>query len=377
MLLEMNSEKKMKVAFRLSSMKYGGAERVFISVAETLKRDYDVNIDFVIDQSGVGETESVVLDKGFQLHSLSCDRTLHSILPFKRYIDDHKPDVIISGYTDTNMAAILSVKLAKHKTKVIVSEHAALKEHWQFFSRKRKLLLNTYVRYGYRFSDHILAVSKGVASSIESLGFNSNQVGVIYNPIRFQPRLDSPAKFLNPVPVILAVGRVTKQKDYLTLLQAISLVNEKIKVKLLVVGAVTDTVEKAKLDHYIEANNLEATVDFIGFTKDVQDYYAKSDVFVLSSAWEGFGNVIVEALAFGLPVVSTDCNHGPAEILCHAKYGQLVPVGDSKAMASALIKALKTKDLVDQAALKNRSLAFSESKIASQYLTMIQKVIAS
>lgn len=366
----------MKIAFRISTMGHGGAERVFLSVAKVLKRDFGFEVDFVVDKLIKGKTEAIVTEQGYHLYGLSCTRTLKSVIPLKNYIDEHKPDVIISAYTDTNMAAVLSTKLAKHQCRLIVSEHASLAEHWQNHSTKRKVLLNLYVKYGYRFADHILAVSKGIALSIQNIGHAANNVSYIYNPVRFNALVPKADQSSNKVPTILAVGRVAKQKDYATLLQAFNLLNQTQDARLVIVGAVYEQDEKNKLDQYLSSKNLSEKVTFVDFTENIQDYYAMADLFVLSSAWEGFGNVIVEALAFGLPIVSTNCNYGPAEILEDGKYGQLVPVGDYTALSIALAKTLNQLGDVDSERLMQRSLDFSEENIGQQYFKLIKRVVS-
>jgi len=367
----------MIVAFRISIMANGGAERVFLSVAEKLASMYGVTIHFVVDNAIKGETQRVVTEKGFSVIDLKCSRTLQTILPLKQYIEQYHPDIILSAFTDTNMAALISAKLAKYSCKIVVSEHASLKEHWQYKSWQRRLLLNTFVRLGYRLADHVLCVSKGIQNQLIDMGLPPKLVSYIHNPVRFNPSSGThpPEKSQRDEVTLLAVGRIAKAKDYLTLFKAFKLVSHEKKCRLMIVGAIFDGEEKIKLDTFITENSLSESVTFIPFTENIQAYYASADVFVLSSAWEGFGNVIVEALAFGLPVVSTDCNHGPAEILLDNQYGQLVPVGDWQAMAKALIKAISTKDQINKEILKDRSMAFSESTIASQYWTLIQKLI--
>ena len=367
----------MKISFRISSMGFGGAERVFLSVADVLAKTYQAEIHFVIDSIGKGETEKLVTDRGFKLVGLDCSRTLSSIIPLKTYINSEQPDILISAYTDTNFAALVSAKLAKHRSKVIVSEHASLKEHWQHASLKRRLVLNSYVKFGYRIADYILTVSEGIASQIIAMGHSKNRVGCIHNPVRFNSsKID---KFTThskkTTPIILAVGRIAKQKDYLTLLNAFNLVTKKRNIRLVIVGGVYETSEKQKLDHFIQANNLVEKVDFIGFTENIQDYYVAADVFVLSSAWEGFGNVIVEALAFGLPIVSTDCNHGPAEILQAGKFGKLVSVGDHSAMAEAIIQILENNEFNAEQQV-NRAKDFAEATIGEAYYQLFKKVMS-
>ena len=126
---------------------------------------------------------------------------------------------------------------------------------------------------------------------------------------------------------------------------------------------------KKDLEALVQELNLSNYVIFPGFKKDVTTEYIKSDLFVLSSDYEGFGNVLVEAMSVGIPVVSTDCKSGPREILCDGKYGKLVPVNDVDALAQAMLQSLNEKHDIE--ALKLRAADFAVDKIAEQYLDII------
>ena len=138
-------------------------------------------------------------------------------------------------------------------------------------------------------------------------------------------------------PVIVAVGRLHLQKDYPTLLRAFLQVRQQRRCRLVILG---EGPEKENLNKLINELGLQTDVAMFGFVDNPYTYMAHSAAFVLSSAWEGFGNVIAEALAVGTPVVSSNCDSGPAEILANGKYGELTPVGDIKAMAEAILSVL-------------------------------------
>lgn len=369
------NEQKMKIVFRISKMGFGGAERVFLSVAKELKRHYGCTPIFVVDELGVGVTEHKLEELGIELYGLGSKRTLSTILPFKRLLDNLKPDVVISAYTDTNVAAIISSRLCESKPLIVVSEHASLSEHWKNSSFFRKLVLKIYVVFAYRLAHHILTVSKGIAQQIIGYGHASCKVSNIYNPVRFKVNhiKEKPPTSTKNMVRLLAVGRITPQKDYMTLMKAFELLQSRYELELTVVGGVHNKKEKEDIDQFLAQKSIKNKITFVDFTEDVGSYYESSDLFVLSSAWEGFGNVIVEALAYGLPVVSTDCNHGPAEILENGRYGRLVPVGDFKAMADAISGIIEYNPFnpVDQI---HRSNAFGEEKIAQQYFDLIKSI---
>lgn len=368
----------MKIIFRISKMGFGGAERVFLSVAKVLKEKYGWTPIFVVDNLGVGVTEKKIVELGMELYGLNSKRTLNTIWPFTKLINNIKPDVIISAYTDTNFAAVVSAKLSFSKAPIIVSEHASLNEHWQKSSFSRKLTLKFYVKYGYCLASHILAVSNGIAKQIIGYGHRPSKVSCIHNPVRFEPKipLKQSSSDDSDVVKLLAVGRVTPQKDYMTLLKAFEIVSNNHNAHLTIVGGVHNKAEKNQIDTFLESKAIKDKISFIDFTENVSEYYQNSDIFVLSSAWEGFGNVIVEAMTYGLPIVSTDCNHGPAEILEAGKYGKLVPVRDYLAMANAISDLISNNPFNKHAQIQ-RSLDFSEEKISQQYNDLILAKLAS
>lgn len=359
-------------------MGFGGAERVFLSVAKVLKEKHGWSPIFVVDKIGAGVTEKKLLELGIEFYGLNSKRTINTILPFKKLLDQLTPDVVISAYTDTNFATVVSAKLTSSRFLLIVSEHASLNEHWQKSSFLRKLILKFYVRWGYSFADHILTVSKGIAKQVLDFGHDSNKVSHIYNPVRFAPQTlaDRCPRIDQQIVRLLAVGRITPQKDYMTLIKAFEVLSKTYNVHLTIVGGVHNKHEKELIDNFLASRSFKDKITFVDFTESVDEYYKAADIFVLPSAWEGFGNVIVEAMAYGLPVVSTDCNHGPAEILDGGKYGKLVPVRDFLAMAHA-ISDLISNNPFDPNVQQQRSLDFSEDKIAQHYHDLILAKMSS
>ncbi|TYK64777.1 glycosyltransferase [Colwellia echini] len=378
----------MKIIFRISKLGFGGAEQVFISVARELSKTHPITIIFAVD-SEQGDNVTHVKSLGFEVVSLNASRTLNSIVPLAKLITKEKPDVVISAYTDTNAACLLSKVIARYKVPVIVSEHAALNEHWQFKSNSKKKVLRFYVGWVYKLADKVLCVSKGLEQQVNLLLKQPSKTLTIYNPVRFNGSFNKGLKNENDeknetqvikniesarVLRLVAVGRVVPQKDYSTLIKAISIIKQQQNVHLNIVGGTTDKKEFNKVKSLVAEYGLEKTIEFVGYSDAVETYYKKADVFVLSSAWEGFGNVIVEAMSFGLPIVSTNCNYGPAEILIDGKYGRLAEVGDSESLAKIIIKEA-LDPLVTGETLIKRSKDFSEEIIASQYYELINEVI--
>ena len=232
-------------------------------------------------------------------------------------------------------------------------------------------------RWSYRWADRVVAVSEGVAEDVEKLFLVPRaKIVVIYNPIigegleeKASKAVDHPWLDQDQFPVILGVGRLIGQKDFTTLLKSFFEVKKEITgAKLIILG---EGNKRVNLEKEIEELGLTEDVDLPGYVDNPYSYMKKSSVFVLSSAWEGFGNVLVEAMAVGTTVVSTDCPSGPAEILNHGEFGLLVPVGDIQALAGAVVAAIKNP--VEPDILIGRAGDFSVDKAVDKYLEIIGK----
>jgi glycosyltransferase involved in cell wall biosynthesis len=200
-----------------------------------------------------------------------------------------------------------------------------------------------------------------------------DRVQVVYNPVitpavsamACQPA-EHPWYGLGQPPVILGVGRLTRQKDFPTLIRAFAAVRRQRHARLIILGEGED---RAELEALVTELGLGRDVALAGFRDDAVAYMASSAVFVLSSAWEGLPTVLIEALAAGTRVVSTDCPSGPREILQEGRLGALVPVGDAPALARAVIDALNRRgDTVPPGALT----PFTRDAAVDHYLRLIQ-----
>lgn len=146
----------------------------------------------------------------------------------------------------------------------------------------------------------------------------------------------------NNLPLIVSIGRLVHQKGFDVLIRAFKAVRKSYHSKLLIIG---DGKKRAELSQLVESLNLKEDVSFLEFQHNPFKYMKRADVFCLASRYEGFGNVIIEAMTLGIPVVVTDCPSGPAEIVDKGKYGILVPPDDHDAFAEALLKVLTDNEL--------------------------------
>jgi len=229
-------------------------------------------------------------------------------------------------------------------------------------------------RHFYPWADAIIAVSRGIAEDLASLtGLPQERIIAIDNPIlsetiltKLGEPLDHPWFAANSPPVILGAGRLVKQKDFPTLLKAFAQVRATRPARLMILGKGR---KRTQLEALAWELGVAEDVAFPGFVPNPFPYMARAAVFVLSSAWEGLPGALVEALACGCPVVSTDCPSGPGEVLEQGKYGPLVPVKDAAALARAILSVLDAPP--DRAQLRARSSVFSVERVADRYLEVL------
>ncbi|WP_062237241.1 glycosyltransferase [Fictibacillus sp. FJAT-27399] len=327
-----------KIALFLPSLRGGGAERVMLNIAKGLVTDgYDVDL-VVINSEGAYLSQ---VPSNVRIVDLEAPRVFQSLLPLIKYLKQSKPYSILCAMNHINIIGVLAVKLAKVNTRIVISEHNNLTQSLLHSRNYRDKILPFFMRYFYPKADGIVAVSEGVAEDLAlSLNLPKMEIKVIYNPIidselikKSKERVDHPWFQDDQPPVILSVGRLTEQKDFPTLLHAFYEIRKRMKVRLIILG---EGEKRSELETLIKKLELEKDVDLQGFVENPYGYMRSCDLFVLSSKWEGFGNVLVEALASGTSVVSTDCPSGPREILKDGLFGSLVPVGDYKTLADII-----------------------------------------
>lgn len=336
------------VVFFIPTLEAGGAEKNVVNILFGINREkYEVAL-LVCKRRGHFLKDIPKSIPVFELGSLSSAIVFFKVIMFLRR---QKPDLFISNLSRFNVINLLAILVSGSKSKIIVVEHTqvsllALTAKSFFHRIAAYFLFPGLAKFLYKTADCVIAVSGGVARDLEMVSGGKIKARVVYNPVVNINILEaSKASLSHPwfnkkeIPIVLSVGRLVKAKNYALLLQAIKLVLEKSKVNLVILGQgqEQESLEKLALQLHIKDN-----VDFVGFEENPFKYMARADIFVNSSMREGFGNSIVEAMALGLPVISTNCS-GPAEIIENA--GILVPVQDAGALADAIIKMLGDENL--------------------------------
>lgn len=288
------------------------------------------------------------------------------------YLRREQPTALLAAKPYPNLTAVWAKRLANVSTRVVVSEHGHASRDLRYERRPkwRNRFIRPLLRRVYPWADAIVSVSDGVAEDMAAfVDIPRERITTIYNPV-VTPDLHAEARapldhaWFRPgaSPVVLGIGRLVPQKDFPTLLRAFARVRARRPARLAILG---EGKLRAELETLARTLGVAADVTLPGFVENPYAYMARAAVFALSSAWEGLPTVVIEALACGCPVVSTDCPSGPAEILARGTYGTLVPVGDDAALAHAICDTLD--DPPHRERLIERAQFFSADRAVEQY----------
>ena len=299
-----------------------------------------------------------------QLPFLARTRLLQSAEGIATYLARERPAAILAMHIHAVVACAIAIRLAHHQVRMVATIHKA----GQSKSSRRRIAAF------YSHADAVVGISPQVTAHLaRTTGMPAERIHTIYNPIvsaelardavqpNNHPWLDGAG-----CPVILAAGRLRKEKDFSTLLAGFATLLKHRPARLIVLGKgpLLSTLQSQAKDLRIEEH-----VDFPGFVENPYSFMARTDLFVLSSRVEGLPTVIVEAMACGCPVVSTDCPFGPAEILEGGRLGELVSVGDSRALADAMDRTLNTPP--DRSALRGRAEFFGVDRAVDRYEALL------
>lgn len=361
-----------KVAIFLPSLEGGGAERMMLNLAKGMK-EREMDVDLIVAKMHGPYKDSV--PEGVNLIDLECTRMLKSIKGLINYLNTMSPHVLLTTLESASIIGILAKIFSKNDTNVWVRVPNHLSLHAKNAKRRRDKLRPFFARNLYKYADGIISISEGVAKDISSITkIMDSKLNVIYNPVVSAQLVEESKEIkehkwldCNDNPVILAVGRLTKQKNFELLIKSFKEVREKVDARLIILG---EGEERKQLEALISKLNLVDFVDLPGFDNNPYVYMKKADVFVLSSSWEGFGNVLVESMALGTPVVSTDCPSGPREILNNGEYGFLVDLSDPKGLSNKIITIIEENPFSEEEMIK-RANEFSIKKVTDQYINLL------
>lgn len=296
---------------------------------------------------------------------------------FVRYLKKERPEVMLASGTPTNLSALIARRLSGTQTAVVVSVNVPVSVAT---AQRSRPLLKRLVRRWYREADAVIANATALADDLKRLiGLAPERVTVISNPIDTEeihrlstavvehPWLAAKSGALDErPPVILAVGKLKPQKDFSTLISAFAIARRQRPLRLLILG---EGEQREALLGLAESLGVADDVALAGFVANPFAYMARAAMLVQTSRWEGFSNVVAEALACGCPVVATECAGGTSEILAGGGFGRLVGVGDEQAIAAAILATLVEPPPRDE--LRRRAESFGMKAAVERYLEVL------
>lgn len=355
----------MRIVLLYRSLDQGGVQRMMVSLANYLvAHDIDVTILLLRKE---GEFIKIV-DNKVNIESFKTDTYLSLLPQLVKKLKQGKYDLLFTATPSLNVVAIIASLIVK--VKVVISERSdPLKEfigtRFGFYK-----LAYAFIPLLYRYADEIVCVSQGVANSLVKMAMISkSRIQVIYNPaynpnskLQVDEQVEHPWLLNKTIPVIISAGRLAKQKNFTLLINAFCILQQRRPLRLIILGEGPDESELKKL---VEKLGITSSVDFVGFKINPIAWISKADVFVLSSLWEGFGNILIDALASRTTIVSTDCKSGPSEILDGGTYGYLLSDFTPLNMATYIEKALDAP--FNKELLLSRASMFSTNIIMRDY----------
>jgi glycosyltransferase involved in cell wall biosynthesis len=362
--------KNKKIAFFIPALRGGGAEKVFVNIINYLKRDgFDVTL-IVMEKEG---PYLQVLHENIPAEEIGSFEPL-ALIRLVLLLNKKEYDTIISALPASNLLNCMA-KIISKRFVSIITEHAFFSVYSHITRRIKTRIRVFLMRLCYSKADKAIAVSRGAAEDLASqTGLRMENIEVIYNPLdlndiekKSKQQPDHSWLKKKTSPVLVSVCRLEPPKDFDTLFDAMTQIPD---CRLIVLG---EGYLEERLRRQVQNMNLQDRIDFSGFVENPYAYMAASDGLILSSDFEGFGYVLVEAMAVGTSVVSTNCPGGPAEILDNGKYGHLTRPRDANSLAHAIEKTLDTPH--DRELLRARAQEFSIDKIIEQYITVIEKTL--
>lgn len=397
---------KQRVSFVLPSLNAGGMEQASLTIANELAaRGYDCDMVLESRQGDyLARVDARVpvhgLQRGpkwpayaalFGVRPLEASRQLARMLgrrqhylPLRRllslanHLRSRRPDIVFVAHGRLPVLTLLARDIVGLPIRVVIVEHSTLSRWLSVFADEPKkharwLYRCALARRFYPLADRVVGVSEGVTEDLaQMLSLERDRLQTLYNPVAAATVSDD-VRPSDPwfaaqtgVPVVLAVGRLVREKNFQLLIHAFAAVSKRRAVRLMILG---EGEQRAALEQQVRALDLCDVVKLPGWVEQPGPYMAYAGVFVLSSEFEGLGIVLIEALARGCPVVSVDCPNGPREILADGRYGRLVSMNDVDALAEGILEALHTPG--DRNAAVARAANFSVERGIDRYVALI------
>jgi glycosyltransferase involved in cell wall biosynthesis len=366
-----------KISIYLPAVTAGGAERVMVNLARGLsERGYHVELVVGNLEGGFKkEVESSLPVVNLRVPNPPVVGAFGALPALYRYLEEENPRIVVSAMNHINVVVLLAMKLSSATSDVIITEHndpVVLSEH----SMKNRVVYRL-ASIEYPWADDIVAVSEGVAANLSGVvGISEADIDVIYNPVVTDELLEKAGEapdhewFEDEIPVVLTVGRLSKQKNQELLLESFARLREETDARLILVG---QGERERRLTRLTTRLGIDDSVEIINWVDNPYAYMAHADVFVLTSLWEGLPTVLIEALACRCPVVSADCPSGPREILRDGQYGELVGSYSPDDFCSAILRALEHPPSGDR--MVERARDFTTEECLQQYERIVTRYL--
>ena len=327
--------KKIKLYIFHPYSRIGGADLSLSRLINNLnKKKYSITF-ITLEKPSI----NFYLKSKIEIHIIKKKRTIYSIFELRTIVkkDRHQYSkiIFISNQHFANIISVIALGQIKWAKLILIERNNPIE--LDYSNKLKDKIIKVLIKITYRFSDYIISISKELGKDLEKLC--NKKVNTIYNPSFDKSifKLANKKILQKDSKIILNVARFEKQKNHLMLLESFKKIHNKIEAKLVLIGYGS---EKKNILEYINRNNLKNKVLLISDSKNIFSYFKIADLFVLTSIYEGFGNVLVEAGIFKIPIISTNCKSGPKEILNNGQFGDLVDIGDTKKLSKLMIKNL-------------------------------------
>ena len=358
----------------MANLSGGGAERMMVNLANGLAAQ-GVGVDLLLARASGPYLDDV--SREVRVREVSPTGGVSRALPFLvRYLRKERPQLLVSTLHHASLVALTAKRVSLTRIPVFLREANTPSKRVRSLRKPKDLLTDELARLAYRYANGIIAVSDGVAEDLRAhFGLSRQKLTVLRNPVVTddlleQARADPGHLWLEAgqPPVVLGAGRLHVQKDFATLIRAFAAVRKNRAAKLIILG---EGDERPALEELVRRLGLEDDVELPGFVDNPFAFMSRAALFVLSSKWEGLPGALIQAIACGCPVVATDCRSGPAEVLDGGSYGELVPVGDERAMAAAMLRTLESPP--SAARLRSRSRQYSQDEVVRDYIEYFER----
>mgnify|MGYP001161156190 FL=1 len=363
----------MKITVIIPTLNIGGAEKLTVNlINDWINKGHQIELLLLRKEGPLLEELN---NNNLKIHNLNSKKLLFSFFPLYKFFKRNKIDIIWANIYILNFIVIFAWMLSGKKGKLFVTEHNPLSFQINELSKLKEFFLRFIFSLSYRFATGITTVSKGIKNDLLQLAhINNDKIDVIYNPVAIGKNKIS--KLFNLEKKIwdssynvklLSVGNLKVQKNHKLLINTFAKLPKNLNAQLIIIG---EGPLRKELEELINNLKLSKRISLIGHQKNPYPWYHSADLFILSSDYEGFGNVLIEALECGLPIVSTNCVSGPKEILENGKYGKLVEVNNVDDLKNGIIEQINKKH--DKKKLIERSQDFLISKISDEYLSFFR-----